>query len=63
MDANSKNKDCFDYTEIAKNQLRDAYKSLLKAAEIGGEIEYKDHTKGLMLGYAIEVIKIAEKLR
>ena len=54
--------DASDYAKLAKEQLREAYKSLLKAAEIDGSYEYKDSHKRRMLDRASKVIEITEGL-
>jgi hypothetical protein len=54
--------DANDYAKLAKEQLREAYKSLLKAAEIDGKYEYKDSIKCRMLDRASKVIEITEGL-
>ena len=54
--------DASDYAELAKKQLREAYKSLLKAAEIDVNYEYKGRIKRKMLDRASKVIEITEEL-
>ena len=54
--------DASEHAAIAKKHLKEAYKSLLKSAEIEGSYEYKDSIKIDLLNKASRVIDISSSL-